>query len=178
MYQFSISLQSMEKSHWVLERSDFMFIPLQKHKALGICQWNSNLLWLLEFQRLNFTTRIKYKLHSSFCMKLGLEGSWMWSCQAAVVPNSRFTRSRAELVFLVHTHTLQTQPVTDRVIYTGELCLYRHHYPQPAPLGHGHQKWPGPALVHLIISLQACYQISQPQLLQTHKCILWRMVQT
>lgn len=105
MYQFSISLQSMEKSHWVLERSDFMFIPLQKHKALGICQWNSNLLWLLEFQRLNFMTRIKYKLHSSFCMKLGLEGSWMWNCQAAVVPNSRFTRSRAELVFLVHGHT-------------------------------------------------------------------------
>lgn len=41
-----------------------------------------------------------------------------------------------------------------------ESCLCRHHYPQPALLGHGHQKWPGAALMHLVIRLQARYQIS------------------
>lgn len=172
----------MEKSHWFLERSDFTFI--QKHKALGICQLNSNLLWLLEFQRLNFMARIKYKPHSSFCMELGLEGCWMWSqmCQAAVLPSSRFTRSRLSWCSQdthTHTHTLQSQPITGSVTHTVELWLYRHHYPQPgALLGHEHQKYPGAALMHLIIRLQVCYQISQPQLLQTPKCILWWMVQT
>lgn len=97
--------------------------------------------------------RIKYKAHSSFCMKLGLEECWMRSCQAAVLPNSRFTRSRAELVLPGHGHT-HTQSADTATHWQSN--TYRRVMSLQALLGRGHQKWPGAALMHLIIRLHAC----------------------
>lgn len=52
-----------------------MFIPLQKHKALGTWQQSSSLLLLLLiFHRLNVTTRMKSRSQAGFCIDLGLDG--------------------------------------------------------------------------------------------------------
>lgn len=99
--------------------------------------------------------RMKYKPHSSFCMKLGLEECWMRSCQAAVLPNSRFTRSRADLVFPGHGHKQTHNTQSADTASHWQSNTYRRAMSLQALLGHGHQKWPGAALMHLIIRLQA-----------------------
>ena len=107
-----------------------MFTPLQKHKALGICQWNSNLLLLLMFQRLNFMTRIKSRSQSGFCMELGLEGGLdvMLPGCCGSWPHIHWEQGEQVLPVHVHAHThaLQTQPVTNGVTHTGTSTHNQH----------------------------------------------------